>query len=382
MTFLLERDAQGKSRPCMPMSILVGSPEPRTDYRCPGDCATVWPVALESVRELVKHRLVLESQIENPTFVCACLGRVMAEESFEDILALHLSTWGPNCGAPLAVYEGHLMKLLEAHTASITPTPKIGTLKLDRSLICLDVESTGVDSQTDRVIELGIVRLDPDGKRHCWNQRFSPGFPIPPEATAVHGITDSDVAGMPTFESMAEKIHKGLQGRDIAGYSLRLLDLPIIDSEMRRANLKLDLTGVRVIDAAGIFFNKKPRDLSAAVEEFCGRSHSGAHGAAADASASLDVLFGELGRYDDLAAMTIDELAAYSRRGEFESADLAGKTHWDADHKLCYSFGKNKGQRVEDEPGFGQWLLRQRNPGFPASTCEIVAEELKRIGAL
>jgi DNA polymerase-3 subunit epsilon len=250
-------------------------------------------------------------------------------------------------------------------------------MTITRPLACIDTETTGVDPVTDRIIEFGVTVLHPDGTRTKWESRFNPGMPIPPEATEIHGITDADVADAPRFSELAAKIHRGLQGKDLAGYSLRSLDLPVIDEEMRRCGLKLDLTGVNVIDAAAIFFNKEPRNLEAAVLKYCGRSHEEAHGAAADADATLDVLFGQLAVYGDLAAMDLTALSAFSRRGDNEPVDLAGKLYRDKEGFMCYAFGKAKGARVKDDTGFAYWMLRQSSPPFPGNTCEILRKELE-----
>ncbi len=196
-------------------------------------------------------------------------------------------------------------------------------LKLTRALVVLDTETTGTET-TDRVIEIGTTVLHVDGTRKHWEQRFNPGIPIPPAATEIHGITDADVADKPPFSEYALRIKRGLTERDIAGYSVRF-DISMIDEELRRCGLKLDLTGVNVIDAAGIFFKKEPRTLTAAVQKYCGRSHEDAHGAAADAAASLDVLVAQLEMYEDLAAMDFPTLAQFSRRDDVEYVDLACK---------------------------------------------------------
>ncbi len=252
-------------------------------------------------------------------------------------------------------------------------------MQLTRPLLFLDCETTGVDPVADRLIELGIVVVKTDWTVTEWCQRFNPGMPIPPASTEIHGITDEMVAGCPPFDSFAAKIAAGMKGKDLCGYGLWRLDIPIIDESLRRCGLRLDLTGVQVIDAFGIFSKKEPRKLEDAVRKYCGREHTGAHGAAADAAATRDVLMGQLSMYGDLAAMDLESLANFSRIGDYKYADLAGKLYYDAENFVCYAFGKNKGTRVIDEPGFAEWCLRQRNPGFPGSTCEVLVEELRKM---
>lgn len=251
-------------------------------------------------------------------------------------------------------------------------------LTLTRPLVTIDTETTGTDPVKDRIIEFGCTVLHPDGSRTKWEQRFNPGSHIPDESTAVHGITDADVADKPPFSEFAVKIHRALQGKDIAGYSLRLLDLPILDEEFRRCGMKLDITGVHVIDAAGIFFKKEPRDLTAAVAKYCGRDHADAHGAGADAEATLDVLIGQMAAYEDVGAMDLADLAALSIRGDKQPADLAGKFYRDADGDLRYAFGKCRDVKVRDDVGFGYWMMRQTSPPFPGNTCDVLQEELDK----
>lgn len=254
------------------------------------------------------------------------------------------------------------------------PLPDGRMLKLTRPLCVIDTETTGTET-TDRVIEIGVTVLSVDGARKNWEQRFHPGIPIPPAATEVHGITDADVADKPPFSEFASRIHRGLTDRDIAGYNVRF-DLSMIDEELRRCGLKLDLSGIHVIDAAGIFFKKEPRTLTAAVQKYCDRSHEEAHGAAADASASLDVLEAQLAMYEDLAAMDLAGVAQFSKRDEVEYIDLAGKLYL-KDGFVYYGFGKEKDKRLKDEPGFARWML---NKDFSGSTLDVVRAELGRWG--
>jgi len=249
-------------------------------------------------------------------------------------------------------------------------------LQLTRPAVSIDIESTGPEPETDRIIEFGAVLIAPDGSRASWCQRFNPGIPIPAGATKVHGITDADVADCPRFEEWAPRIRAALDGKDLIGFNLWKFDLIIIDQELRRCGFSLNLDGVRVLDACNIFHKKEPRDLSAAVQKFCGRDHEGAHSAAADAEATVDVLAGQLAAYPDLAAMSLDELAAYSRRDEEKKlADLAGKLYYDQEGVLHYNI-RCKGKRdvaVTDDTGFGYWMLRS---DFPGSTKDLLDEFL------
>lgn len=248
---------------------------------------------------------------------------------------------------------------------------------LTRDIVFLDTETTGVDPCVDRIVSLGISVLHPDGtvKPNGWETKFNPGIPIPPEATAVHHITDEDVKDCRPFSDYAEKLAKSFLGKDLAGYNLRRLDLPIIDEELRRCNFKLDLTGVRVIDVQSIYFKKDPRSLADAVRKYCGKEHDGAHGAGADAQASLEVWLEQLVAHQDLPN-DIDALAKYATMGDHEPADIAGRLYRDNDGDLRFAFGKNKDRKVLDEMGYCRWMLEKGT--FPGSTLDALRDELAR----
>jgi DNA polymerase-3 subunit epsilon len=248
-------------------------------------------------------------------------------------------------------------------------------MKLDRPILAFDVETTGVDPVKDRIVQIGVSVLHPDFtiNPRGWQRLFNPGIPIPAEATAVHGITDEMVKESQPFSAFAPLFLERMQGKDLATYNGRRLDLPVLDQEMRRVNLKLNLEGVRIIDAQTIFFKKEPRSLADAVKRYCKREHVGAHGAGEDAAATLDVLLGQLGEYEDVAAMELDALAQFCVNGDNAPADIAGKLYRDKDGFLCYGFGKNAGARVKDQPGYAQWMASK---DFPGSTMEVIAKEL------
>jgi DNA polymerase-3 subunit epsilon len=249
-------------------------------------------------------------------------------------------------------------------------------LKLTRPAVVLDIEATGPEPETDRIVEIGVVVIEPDGGRREWTQRFNPGMPIPQEATDIHGITDADVADCPPFSKWATRIRAALLNRDLIGYNLWRFDLVILDEELRRCGFSLNMDGIAVIDVCNIFMKKEPRDLTAAVKKFCDYDHESAHSAVADASATLDVLNGQLAHYPDLAEMDLETLAAFSRRDEDKKlADLAGKLFYDKNGDLRYNI-RNKGKKdvlVWDDPGFGYWMLRSN---FPESTKEFLNQFL------
>lgn len=250
-------------------------------------------------------------------------------------------------------------------------------MNLTRPLISLDVETTGVDVVKDRIIELGLIYFSPDGKVARFEQRFNPGVPIAPEATEVHHITDADVKDCPPFSAFAKKIFTTLSGRDLVGYNLRRLDLPMIDEELRRCDYRLDLRGVQVVDAAGIFFKQNPRNLEAAVLRYCHRAHEGAHGAGDDAAATLEVLWGQLREHGELGPMTLQELAEYSNLSDKPYADLAGKLYRDPDGDLCFAFGQHRDEKVRNNYDYYRWMVDKGS--FPGSTIDALLEEAEKL---
>lgn len=251
-------------------------------------------------------------------------------------------------------------------------------MTLTRPLASIDIETTGTDPVMDRIISFGVVVLHPDGKRNSFEQMFNPGISISPGAMAVHGITDAMVADKPPFKDFAAKIRKGLEGKDLLGYNLRSLDLPMLDEELRRCGMVLDISKVAIVDAFGIFAKKEPRDLTAAVKKFCNRNHADAHGALADAAATVDVLMGQLCMYD-MESMPLDELATFSKRDELDFVDLSGKLYRDADGDICFNFGaKTRGKKVKQDIGFAHWVMGK---DFPGSTKDALRAEMERLEA-
>lgn len=250
-------------------------------------------------------------------------------------------------------------------------------MKLTRSLLTFDTETTGVDPCLDRIISLGVSVLHSDGTINPknWQVLFNPGIPIPAEAIKIHGITDETVKDCKPFSAYAEVLHSKFRDKDILTYNGRRLDLPILSEELRRCGFTLDLSGVRIIDAQSIYFKREPRSLSDAVKRYCGTEHEAAHGAGADAEATLNVLLGQMTAYPDLAEMSIDELATYSRMSEFEPADIAGKLYLDNDGDVRFAFGKNKGRRVRDEIEYSRWML-DKAVGFPNDTLDVIEKEI------
>lgn len=239
-----------------------------------------------------------------------------------------------------------------------------------------DIESTGLNPRTDRIIELSVIRLEPDGRRREKTWLLNPGIPIPLETIAVHGITDDMVKDCPTFADAAGEILAFFRGCDLGGFGIGHLDIPLLEEEFARVNLYFNAQARRQFDAQRIFHRREPRDLSAAVRFYCGEELKDAHGAAADAEASLRVLEGEFRKYGDLPSDpdTLDRML--NERDPF-ALDRDGKLRW-LDGEVSINFGKKKGQKlrdlVRDEPSFLRWIL---HGDFARDTKQVVRDALE-----
>ena len=249
-------------------------------------------------------------------------------------------------------------------------------LVLHAPLACFDLETTGTDPARDKIVEIAIARVEPEGGRRTYARRVNPGRPIPPEATAVHGIGDADVRDAPSFRQIAGEVLEMLSGADLAGFNVRRFDVPLLERELREAGCDLALKGRRVLDAMAIFHRKEPRDLSAAVRFFLGRDHDGAHGSAADAEAALDVLDAQLARYDDLPR-EVPGLDAWLNPVPPGAVDRTGKFVV-RDGQVVFAFGKLRGRALREvarvERDYLLWILKQ---DFPEDARALVERALR-----
>lgn len=240
--------------------------------------------------------------------------------------------------------------------------------------ICfLDIESTGTDPAKDRIITLTVIKLEGDfiGGDFLETGQIStivnPGIPIPPEATEVHGITDEMVKACDLFSVHAQTIHDAIKGCHLAGYNSTNFDIPLLWEELNRAGIQLDLSGVLLLDACVIFKKMEERTLKAAMKFYCGREHEEAHDATADVRATIDVFRGQMARYENLRSCRLPELAEFCKMDN--RLDLAGKIVRDEEGHPIYAIGKAKGVRVQDDPGFGRWMIKQ---DFSENTKQVL----------
>ena len=246
---------------------------------------------------------------------------------------------------------------------------------LERPLAVLDLETTGTNVFTDRIVEVAAVKVHPDGRRESFVARVNPQQPIPAQATAVHGITDADVANAPKFAEVAPALGAFLAGCDLAGFGVVRFDVPLLAQEFRRVGIEWNPTQMRLLDAQRIFHLREPRDLTAAMAFYCGRPHEGAHSAVADTEAALQVLEAQFERYADLPR-DVAELARLCSARDPDSIDAEGKLRW-RDGEAVIAFGQKSGIKLRDmaanEPGYLRWML---NKDFSPEVKTVVRDAL------
>ncbi len=254
----------------------------------------------------------------------------------------------------------------------------LAALAGERPLVVFDLETTGADRLTDRIVEIAALRFSPDGSADVFESRVNPGVKIPRESTRVHGISDADVTDAPAFAAVAGPLLEFLGNADLAGYSVRAFDIPVLVREFALMGLVFPLERRRIIDMQTIYFRKEPRDLSAAVRFFAGREHTGAHAALADVVASAEVLAGQLRRYEDLPR-DVAGLHEVSRPPEGRYADPDKRFLW-RDGEIVFAFSEHRGKTLaevaEKHPGFLDWMISK---SFSEESKEIARGALKGV---
>lgn len=244
-------------------------------------------------------------------------------------------------------------------------------LKLRNPLAFFDLETTGIDLVRDRIVEISIIKLMPDGTRITRTKRVNPGIPIPAEVTAIHGISDADVADAPTFKMIAKETAAFLEGADLAGFNILRFDLPMLVEEFLRNDVNFDASKRKLIDAQRIFHLMEPRTLSAAYSFYCGKDLVNAHSAEADTLATLEVLEAQVLRYENKPIRMPDgtvqtpvrnDIAALHEITASKMIDFAGKMVYNDKGVPIFNFGKYKGQAVQDifdrDPAYYDWIMQ------------------------
>jgi DNA polymerase-3 subunit epsilon len=258
-------------------------------------------------------------------------------------------------------------------------------LNLTHPMAFIDLETTGIKVATDRIVEMCILRVNPDGTTKIRTLRINPEIPIPSEVTAIHGIRDEDVKDAPKFREVAHELAQFLDHCDIAGFNSNHFDIPLLVEEFLRANFDFDLKGRRFVDVQNIFHKMEPRNLRAAYKFYCDRELENAHSAEADTVATYEILKAQLDRYKDsvikdrkgnMVQPVINDMKALSEFSySTRAVDLVGHIVYNDRNIEVFNFGKHKGKAVKDvfrdEPSYYDWIMKSE---FPLSTKKVITE--------
>lgn len=251
-------------------------------------------------------------------------------------------------------------------------------LKLERPLVFFDLETTGVNIGTDRIVEISILKVHPNGNQESYTWLVNPEIEIPAEATAVHGITNEKVVTEPTFKELAVRVNDIISDCDLAGFNSNRFDIPLLAEELMRAGIDFDMNNRKAIDVQVIYHKKEKRNLSAGYKFYCGKDLEDAHSAEADTKATYEILNAQIEKYDDIEN-TVSALSEYS--SHTKRADFAGFILFNEQQKEIFSFGKYKGREVEEvlkeNPGYNSWIQNADFPLYTKKVLQRIHERLK-----
>ncbi len=252
-------------------------------------------------------------------------------------------------------------------------------ISLKNSLAIFDIEATGLNITSDRIVEIAIVKINPDGSQTEFLKRVNPEIPIPKEVSEIHGIYDEDIKNEPNFKAILPELEEFLSDSDFAGFNSNKFDLPMLAEEMLRAGSNFDLSSKKHIDVQNIFHKMEQRTLIAAYKFYCGKNLENAHSALADATATWEVLDAQINKYSELSN-DVAFLADFSQYGDMQRVDFAGRLALNSKNQVVYNFGKQKGKTVEEvsisEPGYYGWMM---DADFPLYTKSCLKKEMERI---
>lgn len=253
-------------------------------------------------------------------------------------------------------------------------------LRLFRPLAFIDLETTGTSIGSDRIVEISIIRLHPDGTEDQKTWRVNPTIPIPAAVVAIHGITDEAVKNEPTFKELAKELSHHIHNCDLAGYNSNKFDIPLLAEEFLRAEVEFDISNRKLVDVQNIFHRMEQRTLAAAYKFYCNKTMTDAHNAAYDIRATLEVLEAQLERYEGDLQNDVEFLSDFSSRGK--PADLAGRIVYNEKGQEIFTFGKHNGKTVEEvfkkEPSYYNWMM---DGDFPLYTKKVITKiRLRMIG--
>lgn len=252
-------------------------------------------------------------------------------------------------------------------------------LKLNRPLVFFDLETTGVNIGTDRIVEISILKVHPNGNKESYTWLVNPEIEIPAEAIAVHGITNEKVVTEPTFKELAAKVSDLIADCDLAGFNSNRFDIPLLAEELMRAGIDFDMDNRKAVDVQVIYHKKEKRNLSAGYQFYCGKELEGAHSAEADTLATYEILNAQVEKYEDLES-TVDALSEYSSHSK--RADFAGFILFNDNKQEIFSFGKYKGRLVEDvlkeNPGYNSWIQNADFPLYTKNVLQKISDRLRK----
>jgi DNA polymerase-3 subunit epsilon len=250
------------------------------------------------------------------------------------------------------------------------------SLQLTRPIAFIDLETTGVNLSTDRIVEVAIIKILPDGTRQAKRKLINPEMPIPAVVTEIHGITDAMVKDAPTFKQAGNELKQFIENCDLGGYNSNRFDIPMLMEEFLRAGMDVDLSTRKMVDVQHIFYTKEPRTLTAAYKFYCEKELIQAHSAEADVNATIDVLLSQIKKYPDLGNSVETILA---KIGEEKIVDYARRFCFDTKGVEIFNFGKHKGRPVLDvlkaEPQYYDWMMKG---DFPLHTKQKLTEILNK----
>ncbi|MBL0057537.1 MAG: 3'-5' exonuclease [Elusimicrobia bacterium] len=250
---------------------------------------------------------------------------------------------------------------------------------LTRPIVFFDLETTGLLVELDRIIEIGLIKLFPDGRTERLVQRFNPSMRIPQESIAIHGITNDMLKDQPAFRDWAPRLFEIFEDADIGGFSLNRLDIPMLTKEFTQAGFAFSMDGRRIADASKIFREKEPRNLTAAYRFYCGKDLVGAHSAGADAEASYEVFLAQLDRYGDLPK-EMNGIHRFCTAPGPSQVDLDGRLVW-RDGEAYFNFGKHRFHKlaavVQEDPDYIKWIVEKAD--FSPDFVEICRQSRRGI---
>jgi len=254
-------------------------------------------------------------------------------------------------------------------------------IELKKSLAIFDLEATGLSVTHDRIVEIAIVKINPNGTRSEFHKRINPEIPIPKEVSEIHGIYDEDIKDAPTFKEIIHELEAFIENADLAGYNSNKFDLPMLAEELLRAGSEIDLSIKNHIDVQNIFHKMEQRTLIAAYKFYCNKNLENAHTAMADADATWEVLDAQISRYDEIQS-DVPFLANFSSYGNVSRLDFAGRLALNKEGVEIYNFGKHKGKTIKEvsiaEPGYYGWMM---DADFPRYTKQCLKKAMDKVKA-